>query len=195
MALQAVLCCEAGQDAAIASPAEGFTLFSSRAAVAHMARFGGLPSALYCTALRLALAARPLAWALAAAPGVLAFAREVLAPADAPALLAPLARALQAPFFGNCIAVRVAKGAGATSAVVRCERHETLPLGHYRVAQRVLLTLQPPGSAQQLRVWLVNVHMHHGGATPAERVRCRAHRSFRHDERSSGEIPILFALI
>jgi hypothetical protein len=172
VALQAVLCCEAGQDAAIASPGEGFVLFPSRAAVAHMARFGGLPSALYCAALRLALAARPLAWALATAPGVLAFAREVLAPADAPALLAPLARALQAPFFGNCIAVRVAKGADATSAaVVRCERHETLPLDHYRVAQRVLLTLQPPGAAQPMRVWLVNVHMHHGGATPAERVR------------------------
>jgi endonuclease/exonuclease/phosphatase family metal-dependent hydrolase len=62
------------------------------------------------------------------------------------------------------------------------ERHETLPLGHYRAAQRVLLTLrlEAAGAAagdagatppRPHRVWLVNTHLHHGGATPAEQVR------------------------
>jgi hypothetical protein len=54
------------------------------------------------------------------------------------------------------------------------ERHETLPLGHYRAAQRVLLTLPAAGGGsteQPHRVWLVNTHLHHGGPTPAEQAR------------------------
>ena len=77
----------------------------------------------------------------------------------------------------------------ARAAVV--ERHETLPLGHYRAAQRVLLTLPPPrqqrpgrdaAAAAGQRIWLVNTHLHHGGATPAEQVLAAAcidaHRVF-----------------
>jgi hypothetical protein len=59
--------------------------------------------------------------------------------------------------------------------VTFAEGYETLPLGNFRVAQRLLLALQPAGAPptqQPMRVWLVNVHMHHGGATPAEQARC-----------------------
>jgi hypothetical protein len=63
-------------------------------------------------------------------------------------------------------------------------RHETLPLGHFRSAQRVLLTLTPPPSGdagadaaaapRPHRVWLVNTHLHHGGGgTPSEQARQR----------------------